>query len=125
MIIGIGMDLVKINRMNHWLKNKELCLRFFDSEEFEAITLKGSNALASLAARFAAKEAFAKALGTGFKGLLLRDIKVNNNAHGRPELILSGTAARAMKKVGAKKIHLSITHEDILLLLTLYWRINA
>ena len=111
MIVGTGLDFVEIDRMKHWLENRNLCLRFFHEDELDTVLSRGREAAGSLAARFAAKEAFAKALGTGFAGLVLKDIRVNNDKSGRPELLLSGTALEAMQKTGARKAHLSLTHE--------------
>jgi holo-[acyl-carrier protein] synthase len=65
----------------------------------------------SLAARFAAKEAFGKALGTGLSGIVLKDIMVVNNYNGKPELSVSGTALAALEKAGADRVHVSLTHE--------------
>ena len=111
MIIGIGLDLVSVQRMAHWLEDPRLCLRYFHPSEFETIQQRGRDAAKSLAARFAAKEAFGKALGTGFAGLRLRDIRVENESSGRPRLYVEGTAASAMAELGARHIHLSITHD--------------
>ncbi|HOT58887.1 MAG TPA: holo-ACP synthase, partial [Spirochaetales bacterium] len=73
---------------------------------------RGKSAALSLAARFAAKEAFGKALGTGLKGIALKDILVRNNSVGKPELLVVNSALMAFEKSGAKRIHLSMTHES-------------
>jgi holo-[acyl-carrier protein] synthase len=65
----------------------------------------------SLAARFAAKEAFGKALGTGLAGIVLKDIMVKNRHNGQPVVLVSGTALSALRNRGAGKIHISLTHE--------------
>jgi len=110
-IVGIGIDFVAVSRMAHWLDDDALCERFFHPRELDAVRSRGSDAARSLAARFAAKEAFAKALGTGFSGLRLKDIRVENRSNGRPVLIPEGGAKDAMTRVGASRVHLSITHE--------------
>lgn len=112
MIMGIGIDLVAVSRIAHWLDNDALCRRFFHADELTVIRSRGTEAPRSLAARFAAKEAFAKALGTGFTGLTLKDIRVQNERSGRPLLILEGSALKAMKRLGASRVHLSLTHEE-------------
>ena len=112
MIIGTGIDFVAVSRISHWLDDDALCRRFFHHDELKVIRSRGAEAPRSLAARFAAKEAFAKALGTGFAGLTLKDIRVENMRSGRPVLILEGTALKAMKLIGAEKAHLSLTHEE-------------
>ena len=111
MITGIGVDIVHVKRMEQWRKISGLPERYFHPEELAAALSRGAGADISLAARFAAKEAFGKALGTGLEGLALKDISVVNLRNGRPEMRLFGTAEAALKKNGADRIHLSLTHE--------------
>jgi len=111
MIIGMGIDFVSVSRITHWLQNEALCQRFFHPEELRYIHSSGVQAARSLAARFAAKEAFVKALGSGFAGLFLKDIRVKNEQSGRPQLILEGSAFDAMIGIGARWVHMSLTHE--------------
>lgn len=82
MIIGIGVDVVDTARLEHWVKNPKMLARFFHPAEVAAALDRGAAAVLSLAARFAAKEAFGKALGTGMRGLVLRDIEVINQHNG-------------------------------------------
>ncbi|MDR3335170.1 MAG: holo-ACP synthase [Treponema sp.] len=111
MIIGIGVDLVQVHRMERWRTNPRLLERFFHPDELAIALSRGGGVNQSLAARFAAKEAFGKALGIGLVGLALKDIQVVSHPNGRPELAVSGTALRAFKESGANRIHLSLTHE--------------
>ena len=111
MITGIGIDVVHVHRMERWRKIPGLLERYFHSEELSAALAKGQGADLSLAARFAAKEAFGKALGTGLAGIILKDIMVKNRHNGLPEIFVSGTALAALKQSGAGRIHLSLTHE--------------
>jgi holo-[acyl-carrier protein] synthase len=111
LIYGIGVDIIHVRRMNRWLTNPALLKRYFHPQELEASLSKGAAAALSLAARFAAKEAFGKALGTGLEGIVLKDIMVLNCHNGRPEIHIAGTALAAFKKTGANRIHLSLTHE--------------
>ena len=111
MIKGIGVDIIHVHRMKKWREIPGLLERYFHSEELSAALVKGSSADLSLAARFAAKEAFGKALGTGFKGIVLKDIMVKNKHNGQPEILVSGTALLALENSGARKIHVSLTHE--------------
>lgn len=111
MIRGIGIDVVAVERMRRWLEDVELLHRFFAPEEREAIYERKDGAALSLSARFAAKEAFAKALGTGFKGFALRDVWVVNDALGKPTLRVTGPAERALRRVGGTTLWLSLTHE--------------
>lgn len=111
MILGIGIDVVHIDRMRRWERVPGLFERFFDPFELEAARRRGHAAAMSLAARFAAKEAFGKALGTGLTGIRLKDIQVLNNHNGRPDIILSGTAKRAFDTIGGTRVLVSLTHE--------------
>jgi holo-[acyl-carrier protein] synthase len=98
--------------MRHWRKTPGLLERYFHSQEIAAALERGAAADQSLAGRFAAKEAFGKALGTGFEGIVLKDIMVINRHNGRPEIHVFGTALSALDKNGANRIHLSLTHEQ-------------
>ena len=111
MILGLGIDIVEVSRLEKWLNDKKLLERFFNKEELEYVFSKGDGAARSLAVRFAAKEAFGKALGTGLAGIELKDIAVVNDKTGRPFLKLFGTALQALKEKGGADIHLSLTHE--------------
>ena len=112
MIAGIGLDMVQVERMKKWRSNRGLLERYFSPDEISAVLSRGNGAASSLAARFAAKEAFGKALGTGLEGIILRDISVKNRHNGQPELVVSGTALAAMERKGASIIHLSLSHEQ-------------
>jgi holo-[acyl-carrier protein] synthase len=111
MIKGIGIDMVKIARLESWIKEPKLYTRFFHPDEIRIFHNKGRNNLVSLAARFAAKEAFGKALGTGLKGFFLREIAVINDEHGRPHMRLYGKAAQVFKSRGGGNIFISLNHE--------------
>lgn len=111
MIRGIGVDTVAVDRMRRWLADASLMARYFAEQERDAIYQRRDGAALSLAARFAAKEAYAKALGTGFRGFGLRDVWVVNDALGKPELHVSGQAERALRRIGGNRLWLSLTHE--------------
>ena len=111
MILGLGIDIDEVSRLEKWLNDKKLLERFFNKEELEYVLSKRDGAAPSLAVRFAAKEAFGKALGTGLAGIELKDIAVVNDKTGRPFLELFGTALQALKEKGGASIHLSLTHE--------------
>ena len=112
MIKGIGVDVVAVHRMRRWMGDPELIHRYFASEERDAIYERQDGAALSLAARFAAKEAFAKAVGTGFRGFNLREVWVVNDGLGKPEIHLTGGAARAMARIGGSRVFVSLTHEQ-------------
>jgi holo-[acyl-carrier protein] synthase len=111
MITGIGIDVVHVKRMKHWQETGGLLERYFHPGELATAASRGSGEVLSLAARFAAKEAFGKALGTGLVGITLKDIEVTNRHNGKPEIRVHGTALTALENAGADKIHVSLTHE--------------
>lgn len=85
--------------------------RVFTDGEREYCDSKGAAAFQSYAARFAAKEAFLKALKTGWSGKIAwQDIEIRNDADGVPTLSITGEAKRILDKTGANQIHLSISH---------------
>jgi holo-[acyl-carrier protein] synthase len=85
--------------------------RVFTAAEREYCDAKGAAATQSYAGRFAAKEAFLKALKTGWRGKLgWQEIEVVNDADGVPTLNLTGEAAHLFEKSGAAQIHISISH---------------
>jgi holo-[acyl-carrier protein] synthase len=98
--------------MQRWRTQPGLTERYFHPHELAAALSRGERADLSLAGRFAAKEAFGKALGTGLEGIVLKDIMVINHSNGRPELQVFGTALEALQKSGANRMHLSLTHEQ-------------
>ncbi|AEE16595.1 holo-ACP synthase [Treponema brennaborense] len=111
MIIGIGIDIVKVTRFIRWTENRNLAERFFHCDELTVLDRGGSRAAESLAVRFAAKEAFGKALGSGLTGLTLQDICVVPDFRGRPHLELHGSAKKLFELSGANTVHVSLSHE--------------
>jgi holo-[acyl-carrier protein] synthase len=111
MITGIGIDIIEVKRMERWLDNSALLERYFHPQEITLAFSRKKSAAQTLAARFAAKEAFGKALGTGLARIELKDIIVINNDRGKPDIKLTGTAENEFEKSGANKVHLSLAHE--------------
>lgn len=112
MILGIGVDLIQVARMDHWVSQEGLIERFFHPNEIADAHRRGAKGMAaSLAVRYAAKEALGKALGTGLKHFMLRDVQVVNDPHGKPEILLHGRAKQTFEAFGGTRIHLSLTHE--------------
>ena len=115
-IFGIGTDIVNIKRIDHSLKKHgfDFKNRIFSQKEI-AYCEKKKNSSAFYAKRFAAKEAFSKALGTGIrKGVNLKNIEISNNAYGKPFILLKGSLANYLKKkIKSKKydIHLSLSDD--------------
>jgi holo-[acyl-carrier protein] synthase len=110
MIIGIGTDLVENQRLESWLSQPRLLEKYFTAAE-RADAAAGGYPAASLAARFAAKEAFGKAVGTGLAGLRLSDIETLRDQRGKPWLELGPSALEALKNAGGRRVHLSLSHE--------------
>ena len=113
-IFGIGTDIVDISRVKKLLNtNKKLINRIFSIKEIKYCESR-SNKIASYSKRFAAKEAFAKALGTGIsKGISFNEISINNNKNGSPFIELLGKTKTITKNLTKKKkkIYLSLSDE--------------
>ncbi len=104
MIVGVGIDVVDVARFGRTLeRTPRLRERLFTPEEREL-------PLMSLAARFAAKEAFAKALGAPV-GLDWHDAHVRRGAERRPEFDYTGTVAARVAELGITSVHVSLSHD--------------
>lgn len=112
MILGVGIDIVEIRRIKSAMEGNDRFLeKIFTAAELEY--LKSRNLRAEyVAGRFAAKEAVAKALGTGFRGFDFKDIEIDRTTLGKPIVILKGKAKLIAKKEGQYNIHLSISHGE-------------
>ena len=101
--IGVGVDIVKNKRIQSSLKNSNFIDRTFSKTEI-LISKKFENKTNYFSKRFAAKEAFAKALGTGFRqGLNFKDIQILNNKLGKPSIKLLGKTRIKVNKILKKK----------------------
>lgn len=113
MIYGIGIDTVAVDRFRRFLDegNMALIARLFTQQERERCSAR-KDAASCYAARFAAKEAFMKALGTGLRdGITWHDMEVVNDPLGKPDLHLGGRAAEIFMEKGLKPVHLSLSHD--------------
>lgn len=111
-IIGTGIDMVEVERIERLLdrQREKFLKRVFTDAEVEYCMKKARPAM-HLAARFAAKEAVAKALGTGFtKGIRMRDIEVAAGEEGTPHVRLHEAAAKRYCALNGSEILLSLTH---------------
>ena len=112
MIVGLGVDMEEISRLGEVIKRhgKIFLERIFTPAEI-AYCERHRDPVERYAARFAAKEATMKALGTGWgKGVRWRDIEVTRMPGGRPAIVLHGVARERAERMGARHISLSITH---------------
>lgn len=109
--VGLGVDLVEVGRMRRVLsRTPRFASRVFTEGERAYCEGRADPAM-HYAARFAAKEAAVKALGTGFsEGIGFRDVEVANNAKGRPLLLLHGRAEEAASRMGVTDMPLSMSH---------------
>ncbi len=112
MIKGMGIDSIELHRVERIYREygEHFLNRIFAPEE-QAYALRYKDPVPRLAARFAAKEACMKALGTGWNNAVRwRDIVVINSRMGKPEMKLLGKAREYAERQGVKSIHVSITH---------------
>lgn len=112
-ILGLGVDLVRTGRFESLLKDSRrgVLERLFTRDEL-AYSLAKKNPSPHLAARFAAKEAFLKALGLGLRqGLSWQQIEVVSDAFGKPSLVLTGRATEILREKGVDCCHLSCSHD--------------
>ena len=109
MIIGLGNDIIEIGRVRKAVAKKFFRDKVFTEIEQKYCESRGKNSAASYAARFAAKEAFFKALGTGII-LPLTDVEIINDEHGAPKINLRGRATTLAEEKGVGKISLSLSH---------------
>jgi holo-[acyl-carrier protein] synthase len=110
MIVGVGCDIIEIERIARAIKSESFIRRVFTAEEAAYCQRRGQQAAASFAARFAAKEAVLKALGTGLREGSLQEIAVDNDGLGKPLVQLSGHFAMLAKQLGVKNIQISLSH---------------
>ncbi|CAN5597889.1 holo-[acyl-carrier-protein] synthase [soil metagenome] len=112
MIVSTGIDITEVYRITDAIaRTPRFAERVFTVAERAYCEAKGKAAGQSYAARFAAKEAFFKALKTGWRGKISwHDVEVVNDEHGAPSLSISGEAELILKASGADRIHLSLSH---------------
>ena len=113
MILGVGLDVVETDRVARALAThgRRFEERVYTPAELAECGQRADRAQA-LASRFAAKEAFLKALGTGSaQGVSFRQVEVVRADGGRPGLRLTGSAAAEARRQGVRQLHLSLTHE--------------
>ena len=114
MIVAIGVDVVEISRLEEVFarRGERFIKRVFTAAEISYCERRASR-FASFAARFAAKEAVMKALGTGWSnGIGWKDIEVVSGTNGAPTIQLHGSALERMREIGATRALISLTHSD-------------
>lgn len=112
MILGIGVDIARVSRFKKWVENPSMIERFFNPKECKSFK-SVQKSCEHYAARFAVKEAFGKALGTGLLGFDLKDVYVLNKESGEPYLVLENKALEILKKrCNNPQVHISLSHES-------------
>ena len=114
MVVGLGIDMVEIARVETSIARfrDRFLARVFTRSEREYCEARKKGAAQSFALRWAAKEAVAKALGTGIRGGVdFKNIEVVSDALGRPSVKLTGGAAKRAKARGIDIVHLSLSHD--------------
>ena len=112
-IVGIGLDLVKIARVQALTERwQDRFLQRVYTEDERRTSFAKTSPYASLAGRFATKEAVLKALGTGWsKGVSWQDIQVLNDSGGRPVATVRGRTEALLQQAGITHIHVSLSHD--------------
>jgi holo-[acyl-carrier protein] synthase len=114
MIVGTGIDIVEVPRVGQSIQRfgERFLNRVFTAAEIRYCETK-ANHVERFAARFAAKEAAMKAIGTGLRGgITWKDFEVGREPGGRPTILLHGKAAQVAEKLGVRRSHLSVSHTE-------------
>lgn len=111
-LLGVGVDLCGIARIERAIEKEHFYERVFTPEERAYLNQKGKGRAQSAAAMFAAKEAVAKALGTGFSGGVMPwNISVVHDEKGAPGAELTGAAKERLEQMGGADVRISLSHE--------------
>ncbi len=112
LVKGVGIDLIRIKRIARVYRRRpeRFLKKIFTPQEIELIMKKG-NPLPSIAARFAAKEAVAKALGCGIGVVRWCELEIIPGKRGKPRVILNGSAARWAEDSGIQGVEVSMSHD--------------
>ena len=109
MIVGIGTDIIEVDRIKNAVSKIELKRKAFSEREIEYCD-KDKTAQ-SYAGRAAGKEAFFKALGTGWRDkMAITEVEILNDELGKPEVVLTGETLKVFDKLSGGKIHITISH---------------
>jgi holo-[acyl-carrier protein] synthase len=111
MIFGIGIDIIEVDRIRKQIEKGERFKKRIFTEKEQKYCEPKRNKAQNYAARFAAKEAFFKAIGTGWRGgITFKDVEIVNNERGKPEIFLYGKAKEFVKEKKLKNIQVSLSH---------------
>lgn len=111
MIVGIGLDVTEVARMERHCEDMQFLKKLLHPDELTELLSSSETRAQLLASRFAVKEAFSKAVGTGMRGLRFVDIQLSHDELGKPHLILHGKARNLCDNLHADEIFVSLSHE--------------
>jgi len=113
MVYGIGVDIIEVERIREGIQKhgERFQQRIFTLDEID-YCLERNRPEINFAARFAAKEAVVKALGTGLRDMRLTDIEIKNDQLGKPMITLHNQAAEIAKDLGIKEVLISLSHTE-------------
>lgn len=109
MIVGIGTDIVEVERIRKACRRPRFLSRVFTERELALFQSRKEN-YQVLAGTFAAKEAVVKAMGTGFRGFAWKDVEILRDELGKPHVVLHRQALETVRAMEGRKIHISISH---------------
>lgn len=111
MVTGVGIDLIEVDRVRESMKKESGFREMVFSDAEVAYCQPKANRFEHYAARYAAKEAFFKALGTGWMdGTAFNEVEIINLPNGKPQINFLGLTAETIKKLKLKNIQVSLTH---------------
>ncbi|MBR2215919.1 MAG: holo-ACP synthase [Selenomonadaceae bacterium] len=110
MILGVGTDIIEIDRVKRAIQNEHFIKRVYTDKEINYCESRGRQAASSYAARFAGKEAVLKAFGTGLRDGSLLDIEILPDELGAPQVTLYGHFAALAAKKNIAAAHISLSH---------------
>ena len=111
MILGVGCDIIRVARVARAAEKEHFLSRVYTPAERAYAMQRGVGRAASLAARFAGKEAVLKAFGTGLRGGTLHDVEILPDALGAPEVHLHGFFAARAAEMGVTRVWVTLSHE--------------
>jgi len=109
MIVGIGTDIIEVERIRKACERPRFLSRVFTERELAFFQSRKEN-YQVLAGNFAAKEAVVKAMGTGFRGFAWKDVEILRDELGKPHVVLHRQALKTVRAMDGKRIHVSISH---------------
>lgn len=110
MIIGIGTDITQTKRIKKAMLCKKFLNKYFTQKEIDFFKLRKNKIYEAVASNFAVKEAFAKAVGTGFRGFCMKDIEVLRDELGKPFINLYSNAEKLKESLAINEIFVTISN---------------